>query len=408
MANKFVTPDMIAPKALEKFKNQLNMAMFVDRQLDNTYSKKGDTISVRRLTRFAAVDGGDLTGQLQDIVEGKVPVRLDFYKSVGIPITSSQLTVDLKDFNEQVTEPAVIELAQTVESSLAGLYNKVWNQVGTAGTTPTTIQDAMLPKQKLDLVGVPDDNKRSAFYEPISATTLAASLGTVFPTNIANMAIEEGEIRRYAGFVFMQNQSIVRHTCGTFNDATAAVNGANQNVTYESVADNYQQTLAVDGFGANDTLNAGDRIEIDGVFAVNAKTRQSTGQLAQFVVLEDVTLDGTGAGNLTIASPIIIDGAQQTVTAAPADNASISVISGASGEVVAQNLAMHKNAFTLAFAPLAPFMGGAKSTTYNEYNMSIRISYGADIVSDQNIVRFDILYAAVAQNPGMACVHVSS
>lgn len=407
MANTLLTPDVIVPKALDKFINNCNMLSMTDRQLDSTFEAKvGDTVRVRRLTRFQAVSGADITGNIRSITEGSVPVVLDQYKSVPVEITSTEMTLELKDFTEQVIEPAMIELVQQVESDIAEQSKYVWNQVGTPGTTPSTINDAMLPKQALDLAGVPDDRKRSAFYEPIAATNMAAVLGGVFPTSIAELAITEGEIRRYAGFVFLQNQSLIRHTVGTYVDTTAAVDGANQDVTYDSVKDDYKQNLVVKGFGAANTLNEGDRFTIAGVFAVNPKTRRSTGQLQQFVVRADATLNGAGAGTLSISPAIIDSGAFQTVDAAPADSAAITVISGASGGQYAQNMAFHKNAITVAFANIAMPMGGAKAARQSDQGVSIRVVMDFDIKTDTNIIRFDVLYAVKAQNPGMAVVHV--
>ena len=405
MANSFLTPDVIAPEALEVFRNVLNIAGFVDRQLDSTFEGKvGDTVRIRRLTRFAAVSGADVTGALQDVVEGSVSVTLDKYKSVPVSISSTELTLELDQFSERVIKPAMIELAQQVESDLTDLYKDVWNQVGTPGTTPSSIADSMLPKQKMDLYGVPDDDRRASFYEPIAATTLAASLGTVFPNRIAQLAIEEGMIRRYAGFVFMQNQSIKRHTVGAYA-GTPLVNGASQNVTYDSVKTTYQQTLNTDGWtsGAS-TLNQGDRFTIANVYGVNPKTRQSTGQLQQFVVKETIS-DTAGAKALTISPPIITSGAFQTVDSAPADNAAITVLGTASTQYP-QNLALHKNAFTLAMANLELPMGGARGARESAEGISVRVVMDFDVLTDKNIVRFDILYTTYAQNPGMAVVHV--
>lgn len=408
MANDLLTPDMIAEEALLQFKNNMNISGFVDRQLDSAFEGKiGDSVRVRRLTRYAAVSGPDVTGQIQDTVEGSVLVTLDKYKSVPVSLSSTELTLDLKSFSQQYIGPAMVELVQQVESDLTALSDDVWNQVGTPGTTPSTIADAVLPKQALDLNGTPDDGNRASFYEPIAATTLSASLSTVFPTRIAEMAIEEGMIRRYAGFVFFQNQSIERHTVGALG-GTPLINGASQNVVYTAVKDNYQQSLVTDGWTASVTglLLKGDRFTIAGVNSVNPKTRKDTGQLQQFVVKADVDSDGSGNATLTVSPPMITSGAFQTVTAAPADNAAITVISGSAGTSYPQNLALHKNAFTLAMAQLQAPMGVASFGRETMDGISVRVVMQYDVLTDNNIIRFDILYATVAQNPGMACVHV--
>jgi hypothetical protein len=408
MANTYLTPTLIAEEALAQFKNSLNMVGFVDRQLDGTFEaqKAGDTMKVRRRTRYAAVNGPDVTGAIQDTIEGSITVTLDQYKSVPINISSQELTHDIVDFSEQHIQPAMVELAQQVESSLTGLYKEVWNQVGTPGTTPSTISDAMLPKTRLNLAGVPMDNKRSSFYEPVAAGELSAVLGTVFPTSIAELAIEEGTIRRYAGFQWMENQSIVQHTVGAYA-GTPLVNGAAQNVAYSTVKDDYKQNLITDGWTATvSELNEGDRFNIADVYEVNPKTRQTTGQLQTFVVRSDITADGSGNKTISISPPIISSGAFQTVDSAPADNAAITVVSGTASTTYPQNIAMHKNAFTLAVAQLADPMGGADVARKSEDGISIRVVMQYQGLTDQNLVRFDILYAAVAQNPGMAVVHV--
>lgn len=406
MANTLLTPDIIAKEALVQFKNNINMVGFVDRQLDTDFEGKvGNSVRVRRLTRYAATDGANITSSIQDTVEGSVTVVLDQFKSVATNLSSTELTLDLKDFSMQYIGPAMIELVQQVESSLTGLYSQVWNQVGTPGTTPSTIADAMLPKTRLDKAGVPFD-MRSSFYEPEAAGKLSATLGEVFPTRIAERAIQEGTIRRYADFTWTMNQSIVYHTVGAYV-GTPLVNGANQDVTYDAVKDDYKQDLITDGWTGSvvGLLNEGDTFTIDGVFEVNPKTRQTTGELQRFVVRSD-TDSTTGAATISMSPPMITSGAQQTVTAAPADNAPITVTSGTAGATYPQNLAMHKNAFTLAMAQLAQPMGGAEFGRETMDGISVRVVMQYDVLTDVNVIRFDILYGVLAQNPGFAVRHV--
>lgn len=407
MPSTYLTPDEIAPKALEKFRNALNLVGFIDRQLDETFESRkiGDTVRIRRLTRYEAVNTQDVTGAIRDTIEGSVSVVLDTWRSVPVEIDSKELTLDLESFTKQILEPAMIELAQQVESAVAGLYKDVWNQVGTPGTTPSTIKDAMLPKTKMNLLGVPNDNRRASFYEPTAASEMAAVLGNVFPTNIAELGIEEGEIRRYAGFVYMENQSIVNHTVGAYA-GSPLVDGASQNVTYDSVKNTYEQTFDTKGWtSTTSVLNHGDRFTIADVFAVNPKTRQSTGQLAQFVVKDQITADGTGDKVINISPPIISSGAFQTVNSAPADGAVITVVSGTAGAQYPQNLALHKNAFTLAMANLV-IPRSAEGSRASEDGVQVRVIFDYDGKTDVELIRFDILFTVVAQNAGMAVVHV--
>ena len=98
---------------------------------------------------------------------------------------------------------------------------------------------------------------------------------------------------------------------------------------------------------------------------VNAKTKAATTILQQFVVNADVSSDGSGNLTASISPPIITSGPHQTCSAAPADNAAITVVGTASTGYV-QNMAYHKNTMALAIVPLempqAAYNGARRNT----------------------------------------------
>jgi hypothetical protein len=69
--------------------------------------------------------------------------------------------------------------------------------------------------------------------------------------------------------------------------------------------------------------NVGDVYTIDGVFAFNTQTSQSTFELQQFVITAPASTDSGGRTTLSIYPPISPSGPNQTVTGSPADNATI-------------------------------------------------------------------------------------
>jgi hypothetical protein len=248
------------------------------------------------------------------------------------------------------------------------------------------------------------DVRWSAFYDEDASLALADGLKGVFPTEIATKAIEEASIGRYSKFELFENQSLKLHTVGVAT-GTPLVNGAAQNTTYAASGDAWTQSLATDGW-TNDTadiLLAGDVITIAGVNSVNRKTRVDTGDLQTFVVTADAAAGATtGPASLTISPPIITSGPYQTVAAAPADDAAITVKTGASGASHKQNLAFHENAITLAMAPLDLPTDGASASRESFGGISIRAVRQYDIINDKTIYRFDILYGVKAQNPDFA------
>lgn len=408
MANDFKNTTLVTRYAVKEFLNALMMAGKVDRQLDekNVFNKVGATVNVRRPVYFAATDGAVIeAGETSDIEEGIVPVVLDTRKKVVFTISSQDQTLKIEDANTRYIRPAMQELAQKVESAIAASYTNIFNFVGAPGTTPGNFLSVANAGAKLDLLGVPDDGLKSAFYGPSECVNLADGLKAVFPQKIATKAIENATIGAYAGFNIYKNQSLKLHTVGV-NTGTPLVKGASQETTYALSKDTGTQSFITDGWTVSQTgiLKAGDIFTIAGVYAVNRRTRESTGELAQFVVTADADSPATttGATTFTIAPPIITSGAFQTVDASPADNAAITVKTGTGGTQYRQNLAFHKNAITLATAQLDLPDAGVTAYRQNFDNVSMRLIKQYNITNDETVMRFDILFGVKVQNPEFA------
>jgi len=153
-------------------------------------------------------------------------------------------------------------------------------------------------------------------------------------------------------------------------------------------------------------LRKGNVFTIAGVFAVNPQSKQSTGALRQFVVLSDVTSVAANA-TVPIYPPIVTSGPFQTVTAAPAGSAVITVLGASSSAAVnsPQGLAFHKDAFALGCADL-PLPGGvdmAARVSDKQLGLSIRLVRAYDINTDRFPTRIDILYGWVTLYPELAC-----
>ncbi len=401
-----INTKLVTQFAVKEFVNAMQMMTRVDRQLDPLFKKVGATIDVRRPIFWEATDGAVIS-TFDEAEEGLVSVTLDKRKKVAFSFTSQDLTLEIDDFNQRYIKPAMVELAQKVESDIADTYKEIFNFVGTPGTEPSNFLAVGAARAKLNKLGVPMSDPKAAFYNPDAALQLANSLQNVFPQQIAKRAIEEAMITKYAQFEIFENQSLKTHTTGLHTTgSTPLVAGAAQNVTYAASKDTGTQTLLTDGWVVStaNVLREGDVFTIAGVNSVNRRTREDTGELAQFVVRADATTDGTAGGplTLTIAPAIITSGPYQTVTAAPADDAVIAVITGAESTGFVQNLAFHRNAITLAMAPLVMPPGNVEASSESFESVSIRSVRDYDIKTDEGLWRFDILYAVKVQNPGFA------
>lgn len=402
MANNFQNTSLVTKIAVKEFLNSLVMGQKVDRQLDSQFQKVGASIQVRRPVMFEASSGATL-GSATDIEERAATVTLDQRQKVHFEITSQDMTLSVEDMTNRFIRPAMEELAQKVETDLGGVYTNIGNFTGTPGTTPTTFLTVATTGAVLSKLGTPMAD-RCLFVNADAAVALADGLKTVFPTDIATKAIEEATVGRYGRFDIFESNSLATHTVGV-NTGTPLVDGATQNVTYAASGDSWTQSLVTDGW-TNDTadiLKAGDVITIAGVNSVNRRTRVDTGDLQTFTVTADAAAGSTtGPATLTISPPMITSGPYQTVTAAPADDAVITVKTGTGGSSYPQNIGFHKNAITLAMAPLDMPTDGASAARENFKGVSIRSVRQYDITNDKTVFRFDILYGIKAQNPDFA------
>lgn len=398
MANSLLNPSIIAKEALMQLENNTVFGGLVHRDYKKEFKKVGDSISVRRPVKFSAKDGATL--DKQDVEEGNVNITLDQRKHVGWDFSSQDLTLTIEQYSERYIKPAMIALANEIDSSVAGLYKQVWNNVGTPGTPASTFAHVAAIARRMDDGAVPQD-MRNGVWNPEAAWGLADALGSKFVENKARTALETGALGRYANMAHYMNQNVKVHTVGA-HGGTPLVNGASQNVTYAASKTTNSQDLITDGW-SNSTavLTEGDVFTIAGVYAVNPVSKASTGVLQQFVVREAVTSDGSGNATFEISPAIITSGPYQTVTAAPADNAAITVM-GTASTGYAQNLAFHKNAFALVTCPLEMPDGSNWKAQESHNGFSVRVIKDYDITNDKEIIRLDVLYGVKAIYPDLA------
>lgn len=398
MANALLTPSVIAEEALMQLENNLVMGNLVHRDYEDEFVKVGDTISIRKPVKVAATAGATLGSQ--DIEEGKTTVTIDQRQHVPMSFLTQDMTLTIEDFSKRYIQPAMMELAQVVESSLMGLYSSVWNFRGTPGTTPANFSAVAAGAQLLDETAVPT-SPRAAVFNPAATYALANDMKDKYVESKAKTAMEMAKIGKFATFDSYSAQSVKLHNAG--GGGSPLINGAVTASTWAAVKDTNVSTIVTDGWTNSIVIKAGDVITIAGVYSLNPKTRVSTGQLQNFVVTAQVTASGAGAATLVVSPAIITAGPYATVDAAPADNAVITVKTGTNGTLYAQNLLFNPNAFALVMRPLY-MPNGANFKAQKSYKgLSIRMIQDYSISTDYETTRFDILYGVKAIYPELAC-----
>jgi hypothetical protein len=402
MANALITPDIIAKEALIQLENNLVFGNNVHREYKREFAKVGDTVSIRKPVKFAVSDGATLSKQ--DVEEGKTSITVDQRKHVGWAFNTQDLTLKVEDYSERYIKPAMIALANKVDSSMAGLYTDVANRVGTPGTTPNSFASVAAVAQRMDEMAVPNDGMRNLVLNPAAGYAIAGTAQSLYMDKVAQSAYRKGAIGEIAGLNTFRSQNVRTHTTGTYG-GTPLVNGADQDVTYAAAKNTGTSTLVTDGWSSGATsLKKGDTFTIAGVFAVNPVPGEGSKDvlphLQQFTVMSDVS-DTTGDMTITVKPAIIASGPHQTVSAAPADNAAITMV-GTSATGYTQNIGFHKNAFALVTCPLAMPDGVSFKASKSWRGLSIRVLKDYDIVNDEEIIRLDILYGLRAIYPELA------
>lgn len=398
MANTIITPSVIANEALMQLENNLVMGKLVHREYKKEFVKVGESVSIRKPVKFEVSNGA--TRVNQDVQEASTSLTVDQRKHVSWKFSTQDLTMKIEEYSERYIQPAMIALANNVDAALTGLYKGVFANVGTAGTTPTTFLHFGAAAQRMDEMAVPTEQRRLVL-NPGAALTAADMLKGLYNPELVKGAVRGRTIGPLAGFDTYMDQNIKRHTTGVWG-GTPLVNGAAQSVAYSAATHTYgstSQTLNVDGLTATTgAVKQGDVFTIAGVYSVNPVSKESTGVLQEFVVQADGTASGTGTIALTISPAIIVSGPFQTVDAAPADNAAITLKATHTA-----NLAFHKNAFALVTCPLELPDGAAWKAQQSANGLSVRVVKDYDIDSDDEIIRIDILYGVKTLYPELAC-----
>lgn len=402
MPNAFLTPSKIVSEGLMHLENNLVLGNMIHKDYSDEYTTVGDTISIRKPAEYIGQDDNlDITSYREDIQQATVPIQMDKTSTVAVQIGAKERTFDFDRLSEDVIKPAMITLANKVETHIASRYMKFYHFSGTPGTLPATFKSLGTPGAILTDGAVPVMG-RVAFHSPEASVELASGLAGAYVESKAKTAFEEAKIGRYGGFTNYETVYAPLHTVGVAT-GTPLVNGASQNVTYAASKQTWSQSLVTKGWTNSTTgiLKAGDVITIGGVFAVNPVSKVSTGRLQTFTVLADADSGAsTGPATLTISPPIITSGAYQTVTAAPAADAPITVKTGTGGTGYRQSLLMHPNAMTLVSRKLYIDGGdGVKTATKSGNAVTVSCTEFTDGNTLAKTFRFDILFKAEVIDP---------
>ena len=387
-------PDKEPVRRRSCFVNSNAFLKNIDRQFDDEFGRSGAKIGsqlrIRLPNDFVVTTGPGIA--VQDTAEQQTVLVLATQQHVDVSFTQADLLLSLDDFAERILLPMMNDLAGTVAATVMqnteGAISNIQGNLDAAGNIQTPNAGTYLQAgARLDDNSAPKPARKVINDQWTQARVVQSLTGLLNPATAISEQYYEGVMYRALGFTWFMDQTVIKHTSGSFSSGT--VNGANQTgVTLV--------TNAIVG-----TLVAGDIITIASVNAVNRVTKQTTGILRQFVV---TVAAASGATALTIYPSLIpptSGGAPvqyQTVTASPANSGAISLYTLAS-VTFRRNFCYAPQMITMATGDL-PIPANLQQSARHRYdNVSMRSLTQYQIGTDQEITRLDVLWGSLSPRP---------
>lgn len=400
MANNLLTIGMITREAVRLWKNENSFIQHIDMQYDDSFAQNGAKIGTAlriRLPNDFTVNTGPAVSA-QDTAEQSTTLTLATQKNVTVSYSSTDRTMALDDFSKRILAPMINNLVGAVAIDVmsgveSGICNFTSNVDGSGNLLSPTASTFLQAGALLDFNSAPRRNRRIILDPLTQARTVGTLAGLFNPAPRISEQYESGEMMQALGFEWWMDQTVLQHTTSTYS-GSLTVNGAGQ------------QGLSLTVNAITGGLNVGDIITVAGCNAVNRITKQTTGQLRQFVVTAAVATGGTSIPIYPAIVPAALSGAQvqyQTVAASPANGAVISVVTP-SAVSYRKNFAFAEEALTMATADLVIPRGVHEAAREVYDGVSMRMVSAYNVETDQFLTRLDVLYGYLFVRPEWACV----
>ena len=392
-----LTPTIITKESLVILENNLVTANRVNRKFENQFVKIGSSLTIRKPNRFTVASGAGL--QVQNIAEPSVSITINLQKHVDFQFTSQDLTLTVEEFSERYLKPAMASLANQVDFDVITNTMAISNYVGTPTVTPAAFSSSVqLVGRRMDDNAAPQDN-RTLVLNPAGYWALAGGQTGLFVMPTAKDALIKGYLATIGNYEVYMDQNIQSMSSMTaHNSASAYIVSSGQG--------NGNTTTLFGGGGATNEAgpNVGEVFTVAGCNNINPQSRQSTGQLKNFVVTATSAASGS-TYSVTFSPSIVTSGPYQNVSGPASTGSAVVWQTGTSAAQLAgpQNIAFTRDAFGLVMVPMEIPQGVDFAARETYRNISMRVIRAYDINNDVFPTRIDILYGDTVYYDELAC-----
>jgi hypothetical protein len=370
----YITPLLVAKEALIALENNMVLGNLIHRGYSKEFqSGTGSTVVVRAPTTFSAT-AFTSTVAAQTVTESSVSVILNTLLDVSFELTSQDLSRSISDMSEQLIQPAMRAHAPAIDATIAAVMS-----TGIAGYYPVTATPVVSDIANLgavqDILKVPMSGRRLVLHPATKAAYI--SLDAFLHADKrgdGGKALRTAEIGNVMGYETYMDQNITTQT-RSFLLANAAAAGTGT-LTGACAAAATSCTVTGATAAAVSTAPIGTPFKF-------------TGYDQWFYTTVPCTAGTSGIATVTGFAP--------AVAATMADTSVVTFqLTGR------DNLAFHKNAFTLVTAPLQAPIGGAKSSVVSYNGLSCRVVWDYAQASKTNLCSIDMLFGVKMLNQNLA------
>jgi hypothetical protein len=190
-----------------------------NRQYDSSFARSGakigSTLRVRLPNRFV-VETASVALNAAAITEQYVNLTVDNQYHIDLSFSSADLTLSMDDFSTRILKPAMNQLAASIDYAAMAVYKDVYNAVGVAGTTPSSMKVFLDAAAILDEYAVPRDGYRHCVLNPAANAACVNALSTLFNNGEKiDEQYRKGLMVDSFDMLFNMSQSVNTHTFGT-------------------------------------------------------------------------------------------------------------------------------------------------------------------------------------------------
>lgn len=372
----------------------------------------GDTVDIKRPTDYKTTrtSNGDISATTaQDIVTGKASATVQDYITVEVDYDEADEALKMGTDSARFFDDIARRIVTDLELDFAEYMMKNTGLLaGTVGQGVDSWSEIAQAGALLQSTGVPMNKKWCYALNPYSQVAIANEQRSLGVNPQVSTALAQATVaENYAGMRVMTATTLPSYTTGSGADRAGTV-ASNPDVTYATAKDTMTQVVAVSGFQANLEIKAGETVTVAGRNRLNLATRtkvlDASGNPIVFTgtVVSDVTLNGSGAGSITITGPAIFEatGAYNTTDTAVVSG-DVITLGGSASTTYQPNLFWHPDAFSIAYVDIKKLK--STDTVYKSRDgLVMRCSMDSDVRANKQIVRFDLRPAYGTNNPFFA------